>query len=100
MTMSPGLKPAVSAGELTRTSVISAASLYMSRPLNATPSSPGISGSPVLNRSRRDVMSSSGTAKPIPESYHSAPAISELPCGDMGTRIPMTRPSMSTSAPP
>ena len=32
-----------------------------------------------------------GTAKAMPESYHSAPATSPCPCGDIGTRIGNTR---------
>ena len=64
------------------------------------PSRPGCRSSPFSSRGSTWLMSASGTAKPMPESYHSTPANSSLAIGDIGTSTPSTRPRISTSGPP
>ena len=92
--------PATAAGLFCRQAATVGTPVYRSVPFRLMPSRPGRRSSPFFNRGKTRWMSSAGMAKPMPESYHSTPAISSAASGESGTSTPSTRPRMSTSGPP
>jgi len=87
-------------GERARHAAMTGCVEMRSVPCILTPIKPCLRSSPSLSRGKARWISSSGTAKPMPESYQSTPAISLADSGVSGAKTPITRPAISTSGPP
>ena len=79
---------------------ITGGALYWSGLFGLMPSRPRRRFVPFFISGSFAKMSSSGMAKPMPESYHSKPEVSFSPRAEAGTITPNTRPSIATSGPP